>query len=47
VGANADPDGFPRLLAEGLIDDRVNIVHGKASIFGPCADRRRRRTVTV
>lgn len=24
------PDGFPRLVAEGLIDDRINIVHGNS-----------------
>jgi len=27
-GAMRTPDGFPRLLAEGLIDGHVNIVHG-------------------
>jgi 5-methylthioadenosine/S-adenosylhomocysteine deaminase len=27
-GAMRTPDGFPRLVAEGLIDERVNIVHG-------------------
>jgi 5-methylthioadenosine/S-adenosylhomocysteine deaminase len=27
-GAMLTPDGFPRLVAEGLIDERTNIVHG-------------------
>lgn len=29
-GAMRTPDGFPRLAAEGLIDDRTNIVHGNS-----------------
>jgi 5-methylthioadenosine/S-adenosylhomocysteine deaminase len=29
-GAMRTPDGFPRLVAEGLVDDRVNIVHGNS-----------------
>ncbi|MGO8920675.1 MAG: amidohydrolase family protein [Stellaceae bacterium] len=29
-GAMRTPDGFQRLVAEGLIDDRVNIVHGNS-----------------
>ncbi|HXZ01788.1 MAG TPA: amidohydrolase family protein [Stellaceae bacterium] len=29
-GAMRTPDGFQRLAAEGLIDDRVNIVHGNS-----------------
>jgi 5-methylthioadenosine/S-adenosylhomocysteine deaminase len=29
-GAMRTPDGFPRLAEEGLIDDRVNIVHGNS-----------------
>ncbi len=29
-GAMRTPDGFPRLVAEGLIDDRINIVHGNS-----------------
>ncbi len=32
-GKMLTPDGFPRLLAEGLIDDRVNIVHGNSIDF--------------
>ena len=32
-GRMLTPDGFPRLLAEGLIDDRVNIVHGNSIDF--------------
>jgi cytosine/adenosine deaminase-related metal-dependent hydrolase len=27
-GAMLTPDGFPRLVAEGAIDERINIVHG-------------------
>jgi len=27
-GQMRTPDGFPRLVAEGLIDERVNVVHG-------------------
>jgi 5-methylthioadenosine/S-adenosylhomocysteine deaminase len=27
-GAMRTPDGFPRLVAEGMVDDRMNIVHG-------------------
>jgi len=27
-GAMRTPDGFPRLVAEGLVDSRMNIVHG-------------------
>ena len=29
-GQMRTPDGFPRLVAEGLIDERVNIVHGNS-----------------
>lgn len=29
-GAMRTPDGFPRLVAEGLVDERVNIVHGNS-----------------
>ena len=32
-GAMLTPDGFPRLAAEGLIDDKVNIVHGNGIPF--------------
>jgi 5-methylthioadenosine/S-adenosylhomocysteine deaminase len=36
-GAMRTPDGFPRLAAEGLIDQRVNIVHGNNLSGDPLA----------
>lgn len=48
-GRMLTPDGFPRLLAEGLIDGKVNIVHGNCLPFEqlrPLVERGAKVTVT-
>lgn len=48
-GVMRTPDGFPRLVAEGLVDERVNIVHGNNiadAQLGPLIDNGASVTVT-
>ena len=48
-GPMLTPDGFPRLVAEGLIDGKVNIVHGNCLSFEqlrPLVERGAKVTVT-